>query len=99
MGSPPGGSILRTSAPISARSCVAYGPGRQIVRSRTRSPASSPPPAATPCSAAGGLLHLLLPGGDERHHVPELAADLLDRVVAGRVAQLVEPLPALAVLG
>src|SRR3989442_14714559 len=42
MGSPPGGSTFNTSAPSSARSWVAYGPGRQIVKSRTRSPSSSP---------------------------------------------------------
>ena len=42
IGSPPGGSTLSTSAPCSASSWVAYGPGRQIVRSRTRSPARLP---------------------------------------------------------
>src|SRR5262249_40000940 len=40
MGSPPGGSTFSTSAPCSASSWVAYGPGRQMVRSRTRRPSS-----------------------------------------------------------
>src|SRR5438552_9305956 len=48
MGSPPGGSTFRTSAPISARSWVAYGPGRQMVRSRTRIPLSCDTASAPP---------------------------------------------------
>src|SRR3954471_5681313 len=40
--SPPGGSTLTTSAPKSARICVAYGPITTVVRSRTRTPARGP---------------------------------------------------------
>ena len=42
IGSPPGGSTLSTSAPRSASICVACGIGRQIDRSSTRMPSSSP---------------------------------------------------------
>src|SRR5207302_7278912 len=42
IGSPPGGSTLTTSAPISTSNCVAYGPGRQMLRSSTRTPVSRP---------------------------------------------------------
>src|SRR5690348_14222537 len=42
MTSPPGGSTLITSAPKSARICVAYGPITTVVRSSTRTPASGP---------------------------------------------------------
>src|SRR6185503_123083 len=40
--SPSGGSTLTTSAPKSARICVAYGPITTVVRSRTRTPVSGP---------------------------------------------------------
>src|SRR5438045_10740 len=42
MTSPPGGSTLITSAPKSARICVAYGPITTVVRSSTRTPLSGP---------------------------------------------------------
>src|SRR6516164_6108776 len=42
MMSPSGGSILTTSAPRSARICVASGPRTTVVRSRTLIPASGP---------------------------------------------------------
>src|SRR5438552_896578 len=42
IGSPPGGSIFTTSAPSSTSSCVAYGPGRQMLRSSTRTPVRRP---------------------------------------------------------
>src|SRR4029453_7592390 len=42
IGSPPGGSIFTTSAPSSTSSWVAYGPGRQILKSRTRTPVRRP---------------------------------------------------------
>src|SRR5205807_4486752 len=45
------GSTFRTSAPISARSWVAYGPGRQMVRSSTRIPSSCDTPSARPIVA------------------------------------------------
>src|SRR5580658_8572066 len=38
MGSPPGGSTFSTSAPSGTRREVAYGPGRQMLRSSTRTP-------------------------------------------------------------
>src|SRR6516165_2514201 len=41
MGSPAGGSTFSVSAPRATRSEVAYGPGRQMLRSRTRTPARS----------------------------------------------------------
>jgi hypothetical protein len=40
MFSPPGRSILITSAPDSASISVANGPGRSVVKSRTRMPES-----------------------------------------------------------
>src|SRR5215472_17485029 len=42
MMSPSGGSILTTSAPRSARICVANGPSTTVVRSRILIPASGP---------------------------------------------------------
>ena len=53
--SPPIGSILRTSAPWSARNMVAYGPDTTPVRSRTRTPLSGPAMSILPfcCSALG----------------------------------------------
>src|ERR1700760_1186932 len=41
--SPSGGSILITSAPMSAMICVQYGPITIAVRSTTRTPDSGPP--------------------------------------------------------
>src|ERR1019366_6179334 len=41
MGSPPGGSTFTTSAPRPTRSEVAYGPGRQMLRSNTDTSESS----------------------------------------------------------
>src|SRR5205807_7063007 len=69
IGSPPGGSILSTSAPSSASSWVAYGPGRQIVRSSTRIPASSPFAADTgsvPPSGSRGGTAVVCPAAGER---------------------------------
>src|SRR5258706_10998232 len=40
--SPSGGSTFTTSAPRSARICVAYGPITTVVRSSTRTPSSGP---------------------------------------------------------
>ena len=45
--SPSGGSTLITSAPKSARICVAYGPITTVVRSRTRTPVSGPAHSAS----------------------------------------------------
>src|SRR5215469_2156312 len=42
MMSPPGASILMTSAPRSPRICVASGPNTTVVRSRTLVPSSGP---------------------------------------------------------
>ncbi len=46
MGSPPGGSTFSTSAPRGTSKEVAYGPGRQMLRSSTRSPERNPRVAA-----------------------------------------------------
>ena len=41
-GSPPGGSTLMTSAPMSASSCPAHGPATKLPNSSTRMPCSGP---------------------------------------------------------
>src|SRR5438552_3628286 len=50
-------------------------------------------------SASGDVLGLGLAGGDPGHHRAQLGAHLLDRMVAGGIAELVEALAPLAVLG
>src|SRR5216684_8249703 len=54
---PPGGSILRISAPRSPRLWVANGPARTRVRSITRIPSSGP--TQSPCSVEVMFLLLL----------------------------------------
>src|SRR6266545_3259959 len=49
--------------------------------------------------AAAGVFDLLLAGGDPRHHRSQVRPDLLDRVLAAGLEQLVEPLAATTGLG
>src|SRR5207237_8260432 len=82
MGSPPGGSTFNTSAPSSARSWVAYGPGRQIVKSRIRSPSSRPTASGREVAAGEELDGVLHPD-----HA-EVAAAAGDAVVDGVADEL-----------
>src|SRR5262245_27444946 len=61
--SPSGGSTLITSAPKSARICVAYGPITTVVRSRTRTPCSGPAIRASLFRLYSGFLGHLRPLG------------------------------------
>src|SRR5665213_2376400 len=61
MSSPPGRSILMTSAPASASSRVASGPGNSVVKSRTRTPDNGcmNAPSAQPSLRQSPALHNL----------------------------------------
>src|SRR5437762_11354873 len=67
--SPPGGSILMTSAPSHASICVLLGPASYCVRSSTRIPSSAFGMASSPSAALGRRVA-------ERQHVIARALDL-----------------------
>src|SRR6185295_14701404 len=93
-GSPSGGSILITSAPWSASTSVRYGPGRKVLKSTTRSPASfiamplsRPPSSLARASSRSWLLagsHPLFDEGCSLEHALGLEHD---RVVDERAVQ------------
>src|SRR5215475_13741595 len=71
--SPSGGSTLITSAPMSARCCVANGPNSTAVRSITFTPASGPGIASLPHTqhvAVGDLLLFLRRQHGDRNGSP-----------------------------
>src|SRR6267143_6080997 len=90
-------STLTTSAPRSARSSVAYGPGYRRVRSTTRTPASGPGMAGAPEAALPdhllqlhGETHVALDlqlAAHERHLRVHLPADDVHEVPRGRGAR------------
>src|SRR5712691_11858690 len=68
MMSPPGASILITSAPRSPRICVASGPRTTVVRSSTLVPASGPGLASLTASPETSSFPLHQYSIVERHH-------------------------------
>src|SRR5436190_11202786 len=66
--SPSGGSTLITSAPMSARCCVANGPSSTAVRSITFTPASGPGISLLTRLVLPSLWHMLPAAKDKERH-------------------------------